>query len=145
MQLLGLTVILISMENVRIKVVSNWNYSLLPSHKESGFGPSRTQPNDVLSVEEIIRRSSNGIPLGNMRQGEYDDPDVDLPDDYYQMDKLERIQYSRDRAEELAHLKQEYEDQRKEAARKKAAAKSDAVPPPSSKVEAPEAPPADPE
>lgn len=117
------------------KFQGQYGFVLKPEHKESVFSKSRTQPNAVLSVEEIVRRSANGIPLGNMAMGSYEDEDLDLPDDYYEMDNLEKIQYARDRAESLSQMKSDYEESRKEEARKAAAAKSDAAQPEGPKVE----------
>lgn len=122
------------------KFQGQYGFVLKPEHKESVFSKSRTQPNAVLSVEEIVRRSANGIPLGNMAMGSYEDEDLDLPDDYYEMDNLEKIQYARDRAESLSQMKSDYEESRKEEARKAAAAKSDAIPPKGPKAEASEDP-----
>lgn len=99
-----------------VKINSHYNFELQSRHLEKNFGPSKTQPNDVLSVEEIIRRSANGIPLGNMITGHYDDPELDVPDNFYQMDKLEKMQYARDKAEELHQMKTDYEKSRKKSA-----------------------------
>lgn len=75
-----------------------------PAKGETKFGPSKTQPNDVMGVREILERFTRGLPLGTGDIGYYDDPEnIDLSD-FDAMDRFEKEMYIRENREYLNDL-----------------------------------------
>lgn len=100
-QLLSEITELLSVKHVT-KFKTSQNY--LPAAGETNFGPSQTQPNDVMGVREILERFTRGLPLNTGDVGYYDDPeDIDLSD-FDAMDKFEKEMYIRENREYINDL-----------------------------------------
>ena len=93
----------------------------IPKHE---FGPSKTQPDEALSIEQILSRVQHGLTTGlgaSVSDNDYDDPnDDDFDDPTLQpgFDKLDALQLST--SEETLDLEDRIDKHRKASAKKKA-------------------------
>lgn len=92
----------------------------IPKHE---FGPSQTQPDEALSIEQILNRVQNGLTTGigaSSSDDDYDDPnDDDFDDPTLQpgFDKLDALELAT--SEETRDLEDRIDKHRKKAAKKK--------------------------
>lgn len=82
--------------------------------------PSLTQPDEALSVEEVMRRLTAGIPVNAARELVFNGDEVDLPD-FEKMDLSERHDYAesvrkavKDNQEKADKIRQQKQDKRRE-------------------------------
>lgn len=93
----------------------------IPKHE---FGPSKTQPDEALSIEQILDRVQRGLTTGvgaSVSDADYDDPnDDDFDDPTLQpgFDKLDALELAT--SEEIRDLEDRIDKHRKKAAKKKA-------------------------
>lgn len=71
---------------------------------EGPFGPSQTQPDETLTVREILDRFTRGLPMTTGDVGYYDDPDDLDMSDFDAMDPFEKEMHIREHREYLADL-----------------------------------------
>lgn len=110
-QLLSEITELLSVKHVTSLVTSR-NY--VKPIGESEFSPSKTQPNDVLSIREILDKYTRGLPVSAGDVGYYDDPeDIDLSD-FDAMDPFEKEMYIRENREYLQELERRHAEEQKE-------------------------------
>lgn len=79
------------------------HYNAIPTEGEKNFGPSKTVPDQSLSVGEIMRRHARGLPITGERVPIYEGEDNDLPD-LSRLDLAEREQIIRDSRSELDEI-----------------------------------------
>lgn len=84
--------------------------------------PSQTIPDQSLSVSEIMRRYSRGLPLGGQKVPVYEG-DEDYFPDLSKMDLADRQQYLEDRKEEFVELQGKIEKHKRDLQRKQSKAK----------------------
>lgn len=93
----------------------------IPKHE---FGPSMTQPDEALTIEEILNRVSHGLTTGigaSVSDDDYDDPnDDDFDDPTLQpgFDKLDALELAT--SEQTRDLEDRIDKHRKKSAKKKA-------------------------
>lgn len=93
----------------KIRTPYNWQ----PKKGEVNDQPSRTVPDQTMSINEIFRRYAQGLPLGGERMVYYDEED-DTPD-LDAMELTDRMDYIQELAEKL-----EAEDKAKAEKKRKA-------------------------
>lgn len=82
----------------------------VPPIGEKDFGASKTQPNDVMSVRQILEKFARGLPVSAGDIGYYDDPeDLDMSD-FDAMDPFEKEMYIREQREYVKELEQRMKD-----------------------------------
>lgn len=85
----------------------------VPPVGEKDFGPSQTQPNDVMSIREILDKFTRGLPVSAGDVGYYDDPeDIDMSD-FDAMDKFEKEMYIREQREYVKELESRMQEDEK--------------------------------
>lgn len=78
------------------------------------FGPSQTQPNDVMSIRTILDKFSRGLPVSAGDIGYYDDPDDIDMSDFDAMDKFEKEMYIREQREYVKELESRMQEEQKD-------------------------------
>lgn len=81
---------------------------------EKDFGPSQTQPNDVMSVRDILEKFARGLPISAGDIGFYDDPDDLDMSDFDAMDPFEKEMFIREQREYVKELEERVKDEQKE-------------------------------
>jgi len=93
----------------------------IPKHE---FGPSKTQPDEALSIQQILDRVSRGLTTGlgaSVSDADYDDPnDDDFDDPTLQpgFDRLDALEIAT--SKETQDLEDRIDQHRKRSAKKKA-------------------------
>lgn len=87
-----------------------------PSKGETSFRPSKTVPDQAMSIQEILRRYASGQPIGGMKVPLYEGED-EFPDPNT-MDLVDRQEYTEMVKNELKQIN----DQRQETLRSKQSA-----------------------
>lgn len=82
------------------------NYDWTAQRYEEGSDELVTVPGQSLSIQEIIRRFANGLPLGGFRQPIFDEDD-DTPD-LRKLDLAEREEYKRHYQAELKDIHEKW-------------------------------------
>jgi len=123
-----------------MKIVQNsLNYDPANWPGEKNTMPSLTIPDQAMSIQEILRRFAQGLPLGGQKVPLYDE---DLPFDaqqFQKMDLADKAEYIEANKRRIEGLESELNDQRSATLRSKQSAllpsddkkdKQDAPPPP---------------
>lgn len=100
-------------EGIERRVV-NW-LTYTPPAGEVNTLPSMTQPNDVMSVKEVLDRFTRGLPLNSGDIGYYDDPDGMDMSDFDMMDKFEKEDFIREQREFVNELQRRYDEEQKDS------------------------------
>lgn len=109
----------------RSKFRTNYNHQAQPdSYTE---GPSMTQPDQAMSVSEIMARHRRGLPLPQSRQmfygGDSDYPNLSAMDKTEKVDAQRNLQaYADNKQKELDELNKKRADRKKQIAAQKSAA-----------------------
>lgn len=96
------------------KFKTNYNAEKFAPDHEKSTKPSMTVPDQTLSLREVLRRYSQGLPINGVKVPLYDEnpEDANLPD-ISKLDLAEREELALQYAAELAELKEKYKLQNK--------------------------------
>lgn len=85
-------------------------YNRHPVDGEKNDQPSKTVPDQTMSLRELIRRYASGLPINGQKVPLYEEnPDFDNLPDPRTLDLAEREELALQYAEELAALKEKYQ------------------------------------
>lgn len=98
-----------------MKFRTNWNGSEYPKKFEVNNMPSCTIPDQSMTVQEIITRFANGLPVDGQRVPVYDDDvDMEFVPDLAHMDLADREAYIDQAKQNVAELQQKLDGINKE-------------------------------
>lgn len=104
------------------KVQNSLNYDPADWPGEKNTMPSLTIPDQAMSIQEILRRFAQGLPLGGQKVPLYDE---DLPFDaqqFQKMDLADKAEYIEANKRRIEGLESELNDQRSATLRSKQSA-----------------------
>lgn len=103
---------LVELVNLPIPFKTPYNAELFPQDGEINDLPSKTVPDQAMSVREILSRYARGLSLGGSRTPVFDGDDSDFPD----LEKLDKVE----RLEVIRRVKAEYDTIQKNAMKDRA-------------------------
>lgn len=96
---------------------TQYNAVNTPKDHEVNILPSKTIPDQSMPVIEIMKRYSQGLPLGGAKNPVYYGEEPGIPEDWEKWDLSERMAYKEENLERIKELQkkmqEEYEEARK--------------------------------
>lgn len=85
---------------------TTWNAKTFPRDKETSFAPSKTIPDQAMSVKELLVRHTRGLPISGAKVPMYDAEEDDTLPDFKHMDLAELEEFRHQAKAEVLNIAQ---------------------------------------
>ncbi|QGF19318.1 hypothetical protein [Antarctic microvirus CAA_003_V_1] len=98
---------------------TSFTYDFTQQKYEINTQPSETIPDQSMSVDEIMRRYAQGLPMSGERVPTYEDPEIETMPDLSKMDLADREQVIKSYTKEIQEIRESHEKTQTAKAAKK--------------------------
>ncbi|QGF19337.1 hypothetical protein [Antarctic microvirus TYR_006_V_25] len=88
---------------------TSFTYDFTQQKYEINNQPSETIPDQSMSVDEIMRRYAQGLPMSGERVPTYEDPEIETMPDLSRMDLADREQVIKSYTAEIQEIRESHE------------------------------------